>query len=338
VKKSVLAAAAIAASSLSPVALAQGVTFNGLVDVFAGSMQYAGERSTAMVGSGGMTTSWWGLGGTEDLGGGLKAEFKLTSFFRPDIGAYGRFTGDTMFSRDAWVGLTGAFGTVHAGRDLAPNFLPTVAFNAFGDSFVFSPLVLHTDVPLFNATGWNAANAADTGWSNEIVYTTPDIGGFKANLHYQFGEVIGQNGKHNAGLNFMYFNGPFALGGFYHDVQVNNPTGGALAHEQKAWMLSGKAGFGSANVYANYEQADNDGADDSKTWSVSGDMKAGPGKVLAAYAGTKWSVSDVKRDTFSLGYDYEFSKRTDVYAVYMYDKVSNFDGGTSFGVGIRHRF
>jgi predicted porin len=67
-------------------------------------------------------------------------------------------------------------------------------------------------------------------------------------------------------------------------------------------------------------------------------MKASPGKVLAAYAGAKWSVGDAKRDTYSPGSGYEFSKRTDLYVIYMYDKVSNFDGGNSFGVGVRHRF
>lgn len=337
-KKSILAAAVVAAGALSTGAQAQVTTVSGLVDVFAGSLQYSGEKASGVVGSGGMTTSWWGVGGTEKLGNGLTAEFKLTGFMRPDVGAYGRFGGDTIFSRDAWVGLSGGFGTVHLGRDLAPNFLPTVVFNAFGDSFTFSPLVLHANVSLYNGTGWNSVNAADTGWSNEIVYTTPNIGGFKANLHYQFGEVAGKSGKNNVGANFMYFNGPFALGGFYHDAQIDNPMGGVLAHRQKAWMLSGKAGFGPANIYANYEQTRNEGADKSKTWALSADVKAGPGKVLAAYANTRWETADTKRDTYSVGYDYDISKRTDLYAIYMYDKVSSFDSGNSFGLGIRHRF
>ena len=119
-----------------------------------------------------------------------QAEFKINGFFRGDNGAFGRFNGnENTFSRDAWIGLTGNFGTVHFGRDLAPNFLPTVVFNAFGDSFAFSPLVLHANVPLFNGTNWAAVNAGDTGWSNQVRYTTPNIGGLTANLHYQFGEV-----------------------------------------------------------------------------------------------------------------------------------------------------
>ena len=84
------------------------VQLMGLTDVYVGSMKNAGDagRST-VVGSGGMTTSWFGVKGTEDLGGGLKANFALTSFIRVDSGIQGRFANDTFFSRDANVGLSG---------------------------------------------------------------------------------------------------------------------------------------------------------------------------------------------------------------------------------------
>ena len=354
-KKTVIAAAI--AGAFASGAFAQNVTLAGLVDVFVGSIQYSGDKRTAKADSNGMTTSWWGMSGTEDLGGGLKGEFKVSGFFRPDTGAVGRFNGnENFFSRDAWVGLAGNFGTVHVGRDLAPNFLPTVIFNSFGDSFAFSPIVLHANVPLFNGTGWAAANAGDTGWSNQVRYTTPNMGGFSANLHYQFGEVAGNSSNRNYGGNFLYFGGPFALGGFFHNVRANNPGAGTVGSvnvgfsQQKAWMLAGKAGLGPVNVYANYEKATNDnyagpaGSADSKTWSLSADMAAGPGKFMAAYADTKWSTTPTstrngsKRDTFSLGYDYTMSKRTDAYFVLMNDKITGYDRGNSFAVGLRHKF
>ena len=89
------------------------VQLTGLVDVFAGSMKMAGDASSkSVVDSGGLTTSWFGMKGTEDLGGGLKAHFNLTSFIKVDTGTQGRFTGDTFFSRDANVSLSGGFGSV----------------------------------------------------------------------------------------------------------------------------------------------------------------------------------------------------------------------------------
>jgi predicted porin len=354
-KKTVVAAAV--SGLLASTAFAQNVTLAGLVDVFVGSMQYSGDKRVTKVDPNGMTTSWWGMSGSEDLGGGLKSEFKVTGFFRPDNGSFGRFGGnENFFSRDAWVGLAGSFGSVHVGRDLAPNFLPTVVFNAFGDSFAFSPLVLHANVPLFNGTGWQSANAGDTGWSNQIRYTTPNMGGLTANVHYQFGEVAGNNSNRNYGANFLYFNGPFALGGFFHNVRANNPNTGTVGDvklgfsQQKAWMLSAKAGVGPANIFANYEKAKNDnyagaaGNAESKTWSVSADLAAGPGKFLAGYANTKWSTTPTsarngsKRSTFTVGYDYLLSKRTDAYVNVMNDKITNYDRGNSFAVGLRHRF
>ena len=285
------------------------VQLTGLVDVFAGSMKMAGDASSkSVVDSGGLTTSWFGMKGTEDLGGGLKAHFNLTSFIKVDTGTQGRFTGDTFFSRDANVSLSGGFGSVLLGRWMAPNFLPSVVGNPLGDSFTFSPLILHKDVPLFNGTGWRSMTPADTGWSNQIVYSTPDIGGFKANLQYQFGEQAGKSGKNNVGVNFFYFGGPLTLTGFYENADINNPVNTLLANNQKYWMLLG--------AYA----------------------PLGNGKLLAEWVKTEWSTPDVSRKTFTLGYDYNLSKRTDVYAMYMNDKITSQTNGNSYGVGIRHRF
>lgn len=62
----------------------------------------------------------------------------------------------------------------------------------------------------------------------------------------------------------------------------------------------------------------------------------GSGKFLAAWANTKMT-GGAKRDTVSLGYDYAFSKRSDLYAVVMHDKITSFSSGTSYAVGLRHR-
>lgn len=48
--------------------------------------------------------------------------------------------------------------------------------------------------------------------------------------------------------------------------------------------------------------------------------------------------ADRKRDTMSVGYDYPFSKRTDLYTIAMSDKISNASRAASFGAGVRHKF
>ena len=62
---------ALAAASLSAQAQSS-VQLTGTVDTYVGSMKMAGQERVASVGSGGLTTSWWGVKGVEDLGGGPK--------------------------------------------------------------------------------------------------------------------------------------------------------------------------------------------------------------------------------------------------------------------------
>ncbi len=327
------------------------VQITGLVDLYAGSLKFAGDANkTNVLGSGGLTTSWIGFQGTEDLGGGLKAGFNLGAFMRPDTGTMGRFSNDPFFSRDANVSLMGGFGTVALGRGKAPNFLPTILSNPLGDSFVFSPLVLHSNVPLFNSTGWGTPGSqmlgrttpSDTGWSNQITYTTPSFGGLKANLHYQFGEQTGANdSKKNIGLNAIYLAGPLTLTGFYERDQISNPAAPnvPLANTRKNWMLGGAYDFTIAKAFLSYGQSDEDNTNaKAKTAQVGASVPLGGGKVLASYAQTKLQPVDQSRKTLTVGYDYNLSKRTDAYLMVMHDRITHNDSGNSFGLGIRHRF
>lgn len=329
-------------SLLAPLAHAQSsVQLSGLADMYVGSMRMAGDAERKnTVGNNGMTTSWFGVTGTEDLGNGLKAGFAFTSFLRMSNGSYGRFVNDTFWSRDANVSLSGGFGAVMLGRGMAPNFLPSILFNPYGDSFTVSPLVLHANVPLFNGTGWGSTTPADTGWSNQITYTTPSMGGLTANVHYQLGEqkTATTSGKKNAGINALYFGGPIALTAFYERAEVSNPNPAALASVKDNWMLGGSYDAGFLKAFATYGESETKTTRvTGKTGTLGASVPFGSGKFLAAWANTKMT-GGAKRDTVSLGYDYAFSKRSDLYAVVMHDKITSFSSGTSYAVGLRHRF
>lgn len=124
------------------------VSLYGLVDAFVGDTHMPGSAGSAwQVSSGGMTTSYWGLSGSEDLGRGMKAVFTLESFFRVNSGQIGSFNGQSFFGRNAFVGLSGRFGEVTIGRNTAPLFVSTLLFNPFGNSFAFSPIVAHSYAP-----------------------------------------------------------------------------------------------------------------------------------------------------------------------------------------------
>ena len=319
------AAAALACLALGQQARAQSsISFTGVIDAYAGSLQRSGETGrTNVVNSSGMTTSWWGFKGVEDLGGGLQAQFNLTGFFRPDNGGAGRYDADTLFARDANVGLAGGFGRISIGRDLAPNFVPSITLNPFGGSFAFAPLLVHTQTSsgAYRGQKWAPTTAGDTGWSNEIMYVTPNMGGLTASLFYQFGEQAGNGGKNNVGANAMYGNGPLTLGAYVQRIAVNNPldatagdskvfsftpynidTGAvyklAAASRQTTWFIGGAYDFKAVKVFGTWQQADNrlpDGADRDRHDLKSDTAQLGASAPLGAgVAMLSWGRSSLR--------------------------------------------
>lgn len=320
------------------------VQLSGTVDAFAGVVQMAGSGRIAGVHNGGMTTSQFALKGTEDLGGGLKAGFTLASYLRVDTGSSGRFAGDTLFSQAANISLSGPFGQLYIGRGQAPNYLPTILFNPFGDSFTFSPLVLHANVPLYGARGmyWSPTTPADAGWNNRLLYITPRMQGLTAALFYQFGEIAGDTGKNNYGMNLMYDNGPFAATAFYERAELTNPGESVVFQtgDQKSdWMVGMSWDFHVAKAYATYGRADSDVLDPhAKTVSLGLLVPAGAGRFMAGVARTAVSGGGPTRRTGTIGYSYNLSKRADVYINVMRDAISSLSSGLSWGVGLRNRF
>ncbi|SDA55238.1 MULTISPECIES: porin [unclassified Janthinobacterium] len=319
------AAAALACLAFGQQAQAQSsISFTGVIDAYAGSLQRSGETGrTNVVNSSGMTTSWWGFKGVEDLGGGLQAQFNLTGFFRPDNGGAGRYDADTLFARDANVGLAGGFGRFSIGRDLAPNFVPSITLNPFGGSFAFAPLLVHTQTSsgVYRGQKWAPTTAGDTGWSNEIMYVTPNMGGLTASLFYQFGEQAGNGGKNNVGANAMYGNGPLTLGAYVQRIAVNNPldatagdskvfsftpynidTGAvyklAAASRQTTWFIGGAYDFKAVKVFGTWQQADNrlpDGADHDRHDLKSDTAQLGASAPLGAgVAMFSWARSSLR--------------------------------------------
>ncbi|MFC6518532.1 porin [Undibacterium arcticum] len=346
--------AIVALGSAATASAQSSVQFSGVIDTFAGDNQLSGNsHRVANVGTGGLSTAYFGFTGTEDLGGGLQAEFALSSPFQSDNGLQGRFANDTLFSRDANVGIKGGFGAIKLGRYTSPNFLSAVQFNPFGNSTVVAPLLLHSYVPTFGDLNvWRNSIAGDSGWSNQIAYITPDFDGFKADFHYQFGEVAGNSGKNNVGARAFYFKGPLGLTAYVQRVQVNNPldAGGVTSAlntvgtptSQRAWFIGGSYDFSSVKLFGTYQQTTNNVDANDKTVQLGSSIPVGAGNILASWAQTRRAGSvvgaDLKRNTASVGYDYVLSKRTDLYTVYMYDKISSQDQANSILLGIRHRF
>jgi predicted porin len=111
----------LGALSATNVALAQtsNVQVYGVIDTYVGATRRSDQSAaTGVVNGGGLTTSFWGVRGSEDLGGSYKAVFQLDSFFMPDTGTVGRTPADPFFGKNAFVGLAGPFRQVTLGRQV----------------------------------------------------------------------------------------------------------------------------------------------------------------------------------------------------------------------------
>jgi predicted porin len=126
---------ALAGAQTTP-AMPSSVTLYGLIDVAVESISNVGTPGTTLVrmpSTTGSLASRWGMRGSEDLGGGLKAVFALESGFAPDTGAAGQ--AGRLFGRQAYVGLSGDWGTVSLGRQY------TMLFWSLLDADVIGPMV-----------------------------------------------------------------------------------------------------------------------------------------------------------------------------------------------------
>ena len=112
-KKSLLALAAL--GTFAGAAHAQSsVTLYGIVDAGLAYANNVGGHHLYETSAGNLQGDRWGLRGTEDLGGGLKALFVLENGFNAFSGKLGQ--GGDEFGRQAYVGVSSQFGTVTLGR------------------------------------------------------------------------------------------------------------------------------------------------------------------------------------------------------------------------------
>ena len=113
-KKHTLCAAIAAIFSMTSHAQSSVILY-GVIDEGLMFNSNAGGHRLYNMASGVIQGNRFGLSGTEDLGGGLKARFVLENGFDPSTGRLNQ--GGLMFGRQAYVGLSSQqLGTVTLGR------------------------------------------------------------------------------------------------------------------------------------------------------------------------------------------------------------------------------
>jgi predicted porin len=272
--------------------------------------------------NGGLTGSRWGMYGTEDLGGGLKAVFKLENRLDVTDG-----TDTAGFSGESYVGLTGGFGTVHLGRTYnAYDFTQdlSVSSNVFDSAFTV------------DANPGNYTRSA-----NMIKYVSPTISGFTVVASSGLNEdvaagVTTQSGKNTNGLSAGYAAGPLAV-----------RVGGQTAINGDSVSVAAAYDFGTFAVSGGYNQLSgfNNGNDeDGFVAGVNVPMGAFNFSVGYAKGNVKTNAGVDVSETSGMGagVTYSLSKRTTLYAGFK-DQDAKTAGvktaGTRlYATGIRHNF
>ncbi len=367
--KKKLIALAVAGATLAPLAaMAQTsnpVTLYGrafatfeIVKADGGNLAPLGTRNRVTDQS-----SFLGVRGTEDLGGGLKAFFQLETGFRLDS------NNSTFANRNSGVGLQGDFGSVLLGRWDTPFKTATIAIDTFGDLTVGGITAVTNDRGNF-----------DRREQNVVQYWSPNLSGFQARASYATNE--GKTATVNpSSLSFSatYTQGPFYAGyaverhrdqwKAYQDAAGNSPAvpgarekgqaifgsftigpvklGAMTQFYLKENPLNGNAGRKNGSTAQMYNATYTLG----KNQFIFQHQRAKDGTFLTV--GTAARPADAKSYQNVFAYQYNFSRRT--FALAQYTEVKNNTNGRAdiagdrlgvgpdqdpkgFSFGIRHLF
>ncbi len=267
-----------------------------------------------------------GFKGTEDLGGGLKANFLIEHRFNADTGT----TNGAFWSGDSWVGLSSNLGDLRLGRMISGAYFATADYVSYHN----------------HDTGTSADALYSLGFqnwvtNNKISYTTPSLAGATVELQYSLREST-TSGNNSTDLAFNYGIGNLAVG-----------AGFTKLGENKQFAVRGQYAIGDFTIggYVQRTAFKDTYVDGGKATIVrlAAMYALGASEFHAnvGLAGKIDGVADTDAKQFTLGYNYNLSKRTKAYTYYT--KVDNkaasaYQSGTagadfsSLALGVRHNF
>lgn len=332
---------------------AADVTIYGRINTSLESQKLSGQDAKLGLQSNG---SRWGLRGTEDLGGGLKAIFKLESGFESDTGAFVRGTG--IFNRETFLGLEGRLGTLRLGRINSVVYLATADYvSRFNDDTGSSADGLFG----FAATGNNS--------NNSVAYSTPSLAGGKLDLSHSFSTVAPEqagasNNQRNYQVAYQVARGPLQIAAGY--AQMNAPDLAGIAGPTnrnavlRAWYTVGSFAVGGyyerAKLFVK-DAAAGDAERSRNNFRIAGLYRRGASEFHLNYgiAGDFGGLDDSGAQQWTLAYIYKLSKRTQAYTFFTRlaedSNTSYYNGSryglaaapkgstfSSFALGLRHQF
>ena len=316
-----LIALAIAGATVAPAAMAQTanpVTLYGRVYVTFESVEAKGGNAAQVSRRSRIEdqSSLFGIRGTEDLGGGLKAFFQLETAFRPDQ------NNTTFAARNSAVGLQGGFGSVLLGRWDMPFKSATIAIDPYGDLTPSGITGVLNDGGNFDRRDQNVAQ-----------YWSPTFGGFAFRLAATANEnkgVAGANPR-DYGANVTYTGGPaYAFVAF--EQHKDNNTGNALGqpvangvpnYKEEGVAVGGSFKIAFVKIGAQVQEFKKTGRSKQKAAMLNGVFTFGSSDIIVQYMKSKdgrlstATTAEPDCDSWSAGYQYNFTRRTFFIASYV---------------------
>lgn len=297
------------------------VVLFGVLDVSARWLNNDGVKQYQLA-QGGLQSSRLGVRGSEDLGGGLRADFWLEGALDPDTGTP---NGQT-WQRRSTVSIRNELGEIRLGRDKTSTYLNSEVFDPFGDSGIGASGNLTVKAPpVPTGGGYSTEKRA----SNMMAYLLPSgiAGGLYGQVQVAAGE--NKNGQKYWGGRLGYASGPFDLAVAYGQTEVYDGTGTNLDN----FNVGGSWNFGFVKLSGYYgtQEIDNDSQDN---WYIGASAPFGQWRVRASWGQVDRSGSGTfdgqSADQFAVGAVYDLSKRTAFYGTW--SGIRN-KGGANFVVG-----
>ena len=297
-----------------------------------------------------------GIKGFEDLGGGLRAFYLYD--FNVDMTEGGNFSG----LNQKFVGLSGNFGAVTVGTQDTPYWKVLNILDIFHSGRMFNGSV-YLGAGLSEETNDNGALST---LSNSIDYQTPNFGGFTAEaLLVMDGRLNDTQGFSDSvdiwNVNLKYSQGPIFAGltyvklagdnnvsigqGLTTDLDLDNWALG-LGYRTNQFLIGAIYEQGSfndvnlpRNTYLNGRRIAT--GSDAKSWMLAGQYAFGSNVVRAAYGQTDTGLNGEDNiDNWRVGYQYNFSKRTLLWAEYFGREADTRTYGdqSAISIGMKHLF
>ncbi|MFK0378648.1 porin [Pandoraea sp. NPDC090278] len=352
----------------SAFAQSSNVRLYGLIDNGFVYNNNAKGASPSQLASGNLQGSRWGIAGTEDLGGGLSAVFRLESGYSIDTGAMGQ--GGSMFGRRATIGLANRFGTLSIGRqyDALTDYM--AGYSAAGSA---RNGVVKSWAGVYGAHPGDLDNLGGSNRTNNVIkFSSASFNGLSAEAAYSLGNKAGDfTSSQSLSFAGAYRNGPLDVGAAYQNVRnpnyaswgvnpsannatsasslnMNSPVYSGFASAKTMQSIAAGASYqigtvrvGGIFTNVQFQHLGGTPGNGLNPLQLSGtatlstyEMNVAWRPIPAVQLGLSYafthgssvgSVSGANYGQWNLGADYALSKRTDLYAVMVYQRATGVD-------------